>query len=52
MATEINYGTGRRKSAAARVFMKPGNGDIVVNGRPAFATAAPREGGWGTRIRT
>ena len=34
MATEVNYGTGRRKSAAARVFMKPGNGDIVVNGRP------------------
>jgi small subunit ribosomal protein S9 len=34
MATEINYGTGRRKSAAARVFMKPGNGDIIVNGRP------------------
>ena len=34
MATEINYGTGRRKSAAARVFMKPGSGDIVVNGRP------------------
>jgi small subunit ribosomal protein S9 len=34
MATEINYGTGRRKTAAARVFIKPGNGDIVVNGRP------------------
>ena len=34
MATEVNYGTGRRKSAAARVFMKPGNGAIVVNGRP------------------
>ena len=34
MATEVNYGTGRRKSAAARVFMKPGNGDIVVNGKP------------------
>jgi small subunit ribosomal protein S9 len=34
MATEVNYGTGRRKSAAARVFMKPGSGDIVVNGRP------------------
>jgi len=34
MATEVNYGTGRRKSAAARVFMKPGNGEIVVNGRP------------------
>ena len=34
MATEVNYGTGRRKSAAARVFMKPGSGEIVVNGRP------------------
>jgi small subunit ribosomal protein S9 len=34
MATEINYGTGRRKTAAARVFIKPGNGDILVNGRP------------------
>ena len=34
MAIEINYGTGRRKSSAARVFLKPGNGDIVVNGRP------------------
>jgi small subunit ribosomal protein S9 len=34
MATEINYGTGRRKTAAARVFIKPGNGDIIVNGRP------------------
>jgi small subunit ribosomal protein S9 len=29
-----NYGTGRRKSAVARVFMKPGNGDIIVNGKP------------------
>jgi small subunit ribosomal protein S9 len=34
MAIEINYGTGRRKTAAARVFIRPGNGDIVVNGRP------------------
>jgi len=34
MATEINYGTGRRKTAAARVFIKPGSGDIIVNGRP------------------
>ena len=34
MAIEINYGTGRRKTAAARVFIKPGNGDILVNGRP------------------
>ena len=28
-----NYGTGRRKSATARVFMKPGTGEIVVNKR-------------------
>jgi small subunit ribosomal protein S9 len=34
MAMEINYGTGRRKTSAARVYITPGNGDIVVNGRP------------------
>jgi small subunit ribosomal protein S9 len=34
MATETNYGTGRRKTAAARVFIQPGTGEIVVNGRP------------------
>lgn len=28
------YGTGRRKNAVARVFIKPGKGDIVVNGKP------------------
>ena len=28
-----NYGTGRRKSATARVFMRPGSGEIVVNKR-------------------
>ena len=33
-ATQSNYGTGRRKSAVARVYIKPGNGAIVVNGRP------------------
>ncbi len=27
------YGTGRRKSSAARVFIKPGNGKIVINQR-------------------
>ena len=26
-----NYGTGRRKSATARVFIKPGTGEITVN---------------------
>ena len=29
-----NYGTGRRKSSVARVFLKKGNGQITVNGRP------------------
>jgi len=28
------YGTGRRKTSTARVFMKPGGGDIKVNDRP------------------
>ena len=27
------YGTGRRKNAKARVFLRPGSGDIEVNGR-------------------
>ncbi|RJS92173.1 30S ribosomal protein S9 [Salinisphaera sp. Q1T1-3] len=31
MATEQSYGTGRRKTAAARVFIKPGSGQITVN---------------------
>jgi small subunit ribosomal protein S9 len=34
MSVNYNYGTGRRKSAVARVFMKPGKGDIVVNDKP------------------
>lgn len=29
-----SYGTGRRKNAVARVFLKPGSGAITVNGRP------------------
>jgi len=29
-----NYGTGRRKSSTARVFVRPGKGLITVNGRP------------------
>ncbi|MBV8053174.1 MAG: 30S ribosomal protein S9 [Acidobacteriaceae bacterium] len=28
------YGTGRRKSATARVYLRPGSGDFKVNGRP------------------
>ncbi len=33
MAMTQNYGTGRRKSAAARAFLRPGSGKITVNGR-------------------
>ena len=29
-----NYGTGRRKSSVARVFIKAGKGEIIVNGKP------------------
>lgn len=28
-----NYGTGRRKSATARVFMRPGSGTVSINGK-------------------
>ncbi len=34
MATEQYYGTGRRKSSAARVFLKPGTGKIIINEKP------------------
>ena len=34
MIGEYHYGTGRRKSAVARVFMKPGKGNFVVNDKP------------------
>ncbi|MBI3375809.1 MAG: 30S ribosomal protein S9 [Betaproteobacteria bacterium] len=34
MVGDYYYGTGRRKSAVARVFLKPGSGQIVVNGKP------------------
>ena len=34
MATDQYYGTGRRKSSTARVFLTKGHGQIVVNERP------------------
>ena len=34
MATEQYYGTGRRKSSTARVFMTKGKGQIMINDRP------------------
>jgi small subunit ribosomal protein S9 len=39
------YGTGRRKTSVARVFLRPGSGDFQVNGRPFeqyFVTPAQR----------
>lgn len=34
MIGEYHYGTGRRKSAVARVFIKAGSGRITINGKP------------------
>jgi len=33
MSVTQNYGTGRRKTSTARVFIKPGSGNITINGR-------------------
>ena len=46
MAAAIQYyGTGRRKTSTARVFLRPGNGGLVINRKPleqAFPTEALR----------
>ena len=34
MATEVHYGTGRRKTSTARVSIKKGKGNITVNKKP------------------
>ena len=34
MASEQYYGTGRRKSSTARVFLRKGSGQITINDRP------------------
>ncbi|MEN9317061.1 MAG: hypothetical protein RIS35_3454 [Pseudomonadota bacterium] len=34
MIGDYYYGTGRRKTSVARVFLKKGNGKVVVNGKP------------------
>ena len=41
MATEY-YGTGRRKTSVARVFLRPGSGTVTINGAP-FETRFPSE---------
>ena len=42
MIGKYNYGTGRRKSAVARVFIKPGKGEIVVNGSRSTSSSRAR----------
>ena len=34
MSTVQYYGTGRRKTSTARVYLRPGTGNVQVNGRP------------------
>ncbi len=34
MAKDTYYGTGRRKTSTARVFLRPGKGEITINARP------------------
>ena len=38
MATQDYYGTGRRKTSTARVFLRPGKGTITVNRKPLEAS--------------
>ena len=42
MATTEYYGTGRRKSSTARVYLRPGSGAITIN-RRTFEQAFPTE---------
>ena len=42
MATTEYYGTGRRKTSTARVFLRQGKGTIVINRKP-LETAFPTE---------
>jgi small subunit ribosomal protein S9 len=42
VATAQYYGTGRRKTSTARVFLRPGTGAITINRRP-IDTAFPTE---------
>ncbi len=35
MAVKTYYGTGKRKTAIARVWLKPGEGKVIINKRPS-----------------
>ena len=43
---EYKYGTGRRKTAAARVFLLPGKGEITINGKTVEQYFGGRETSW------
>ena len=47
MSTNYVYGTGRRKTAVARIRLLPGDGTIIVNGKPAdeYFGGVARDGG-------
>ena len=54
MALQQNYGTGRRKSSTARVFLRKGSGKITVNDRPLdefFGRETSRMAGIRSRAR-
>ncbi len=42
MQTDRHYATGKRKTAVARVYLRPGTGNILVNSRP-FDQYFPRQ---------
>ena len=44
MVGDYFYGTGRRKSSVARVFVKKGTGKIIVNGNPSMITSQEKLG--------
>lgn len=44
MIGDYYYGTGRRKTSVARVFLKKGSGKVVVNGKPLDAYFARETG--------
>ncbi len=35
MAQEVYYATGKRKTSVARVWLRPGNGSIIINKKPS-----------------
>ena len=52
-AANSYYGTGRRKTSSARVYLRQGTGKVVINGRTLaefFGRETGRMTGWGQKI--